>query len=141
MTRLLEHLDDVPMDSTHVVSIEERKEKRSARQLKLYWKLMRELANSGKGGRDTPEGFDEECKYRWTMPILLADNDFIGDLWQSYRVAHPGKEAVLPFVQQVIHNSDLNTKQMAEVLDSIYRYYEYHGVALTHPEDLQLLEY
>lgn len=141
MQRVLEALDEIPLDGSHVVKISDKKEKRSVRQLRYLWKLIRAIASSGKGSHDTAEGVEVEIKWRFLRPLLISSDTMYAEIMLAVDERYAGDPDMMRFTTaKLFHFSDLNTAEMAECLDGILTYYGRH-VDLPIPEEIGLLDY
>lgn len=134
---ILNALEICPLDGSHIVTIEKRKSKRSHLQNAYLWLLYSTIAKSGKGKHDVKEDVDAASKYLFRN-IWFADDEFEHDLYQLWVSSHPHE--IKWYCEHHLHTSALNTKQMAEYLDSILTYFG-REIDLPHPEDLKLIEY
>ena len=134
MVAILNALEICPIDSSHIVIISDKKEKRSAKQLSFLWKLFRAVAASGIGNADTAEDVELSCKWRFLRPMLVSIDTRYAEILQSVEKLYAGDPAMMKFVTgKLFHFSDLNTAEMAEVLTQIIDYYTRHGVSLPDP--------
>ena len=137
MERLLIDLDDVPLDGKWIITISDKKLKRSTLQNNYYWLLMTTIADSGKGKHDVKEVVSAACKYLFKQ-IWFADNENEYDLYKLWVAARPLE--IEWYCEHHLSTSKLNTKQFAEYLDSIITYYG-REIDLPMPDDRKLLEY
>ena len=96
---------------------------------------MRYLAKSGVGHTESAIGFDEWCKWKFTLPEICADDDWMAEQWESYCQTHLTEDDHLTFARRFVHNGDLNTKQMADVITQIYHFFGEYGIELPDPND------
>lgn len=137
MQRVLEALDEIPLDGSHVVKISDKKASKSERQRKYQWLLYNTIAKSGKGNRESAADVDLDCKYMFRN-VWFQDDE---DLHRMFAlVVNNDMTLIKKFCKESLHTESLNTKEMGEYLDSILTHYG-HDIVLPHPEDLQLLEY
>lgn len=110
----------------------------------LQWRWYHDVANAGIGGKheSTKNGVHLISKYRFARPILIRDNSFFADLWNTWFTLHGDNEERMEwFVDTQVHTEKFNTSQMAEYLTDFQRYYTSKGVTLTDHDDRKLLEY
>lgn len=124
-----------PMPFT--VTIAEGKH-RTNPQNKLQRKWMTEI--SEQLGDCTPEDVRGECKLRFGVPILRAENE-------AFRVSYDRVVKPLPYETKVELmkepislpvTSMMTTKQKTAYLDAIHRHYSAQGIVLTDPDPMGL---
>ena len=122
MEVILKALDDTPIDGKWVVTISDRKEHRSVKQLRLYWLLINTIVKSGRGGEHEANKIilDLKLKFKYAFPLLVSDDSRVAESWLLWHTHNPEKDDASWWVGKNIHIGDLSVKQMSEVLESIY---------------------
>ena len=128
---ILQELEICPLDGSHIVTISDKKEKRSARQLRYMWKLIRFVAASGKGSNDTPEKVELAFKWLFLKPMLISADTRYAEVMQEVERKYAQDPELMKFVTgKLFHFSDLDVHEMAEVQQQITDYYGSKGVYL-----------
>lgn len=128
---ILQELEICPLDGSHIVTISDKKEKRSSRQLRYMWKLFRTIASSGMGSAETAEGVELICKWLFLRPMLVSIDTRYAEVLHEVEKIYAGDPELMRFVTgRLFHFSDLDVHEMAEVLQQITDYYGSKGVYL-----------
>ena len=136
---LINRLVGIECDGSIKVVISDSGSK-SAKQRGLNWRWNSEVAAAGIGGRheSTKDGVHLVAKYRWALPILIRDDDFFADLYQSWVERHGHDEEKMRwFVDSQVHTERMSTSQVAEFLTEFQRHYG-PLVNLTDPDSMGL---
>jgi hypothetical protein len=99
-----------------------------------YEQIAREL------GEDTPEGVKAECKLRFAVPILRAEEEDFRQMYDGAikgRLSYEQKLAVMRFLPAT---SLMNTDQLSRYLQDVQKAYA-GRVELCFPEELSELKY
>ena len=122
---ILDAVSDLPQDGKWIVTISDKKERRSVRQLRTYWLLINTIVKSGMGGRheSTTEHLDLKLKFSYAFPMLVADDSRVAESWLLWHTNNPSSKDAEWWVRQNIHIGNLSVKQMAILLEDIYHEY------------------
>lgn len=122
-----------------VVRIDQKEDKLSAAQRRLYWLWMTEYGNHRGLDKEEASSF---FKYKYLSVIYNRDN--VGEYPVTFRTMKELKktgasqyEALRQFVANMISITEATTKQMAEYLNDIEVWCLKDGVKLTCPDDLK----
>ena len=109
----------------------------TAKQRRLRWLWMGEVAVSGLGQHDTKEDVDLGAKWQFARPILLRDDDMFGAIYAYFMDLMKGSpvfsESCKQFTEQYISVSRMTKKQQSEYLSEFQRFWISKGVNLTDP--------
>lgn len=135
---LITLIDELPTDGSMMVEVKKTSGVSTAKQMRLRWLWMGEVAKSGLGKYDTSVNVDLGAKYMFGVPILKRDDDIFAMLYQYFI------DTVTPYVNysgmlkafirgHVSISKLMNRKQQAEYLTNFQDYWTYKGVNLTDP--------
>lgn len=89
-----------------------------------YRQISHELAE------DTPEGVKAECKLRFGVPILRADDEDFRSVWDERIKGMFSYEQKLSLMRYMPVTSLMTVEQMAAYLDTLQKEYARRGVIL-----------
>ena len=127
----LAHIASLPQDGRWTVKITEKKETRSEKQKRLWWKWMRDLEPQL---GDVADVIEARCKYKFVRPILFEREPILVEMFAT--IEHLGEDAIREAAKRLIHISDLSVADMTAALNGVERYYGAKGYSLTHPVDV-----
>ena len=136
-------IDQIEPDGAMTVVVKKTDKSPTARQMRLRWLWMDEVAKSGIGRFDTAFDVDLGAKYQFAIPILLKDDDIFYMLYDHFTKtieAYVNKsELVKSFCERHVSISKLMTRrQQAQYLTNFQMYWDSKGVGLTNPDDLKV---
>ena len=138
-------IDQMPIDGSCTVITKKTDVSPTARQRRLRWKWMGEIAQSGLGQNDTKDGVDMYCKWKFARPILLRDSEVFGASFAGFENLVKDydpflkKELYKEFTRDYISPEKLMTKaQEAEYLRDIQNFWTRLGVEMTDPSMMGL---
>ena len=129
---------ELPIDGTMEVIVKKVDKSSTAKQRRLRWMWMGEIANSGLGRYDTKETVDLACKWQFALPILKRDDVLFGEIYNFFIETvkdYPNfGECCKQFCTQYVSVKNMTVRQHAEYLTDLQRYWTQKGVSLTDPE-------
>ena len=133
-------IDEMPTDGSEQVEFKKVDKSPTARQMRLRFQWMGEVADSGIGKFDTKHGVDLGAKYQFGVPILKRDDDLFVMMWEHFiETIEPyvnSSALIKQFVERHLSISKLmSRKQQAEYLTNFQRYWSRKGIALSDPAD------
>jgi hypothetical protein len=131
-------LEELPVDGSHEVIIQEYSENRSMKQHRLYWKWVTEIANHMGIGKDE---MHFAFKEKYAVPIYIRDDEGFAtmvDAVKQVRRQGMNREAdkIKHRIVELTSTTDFTVKQMMEMLNSIEQWAGEIGAEITFPEDL-----
>lgn len=131
-------LEELPVDGSHEVIIQEYSENRSAKQNRLYFKWCGEIANHMGITKDDAHHMFKE---RYAVPIFIRDDEGYATMVQAVKsVRRQGMNQEANNMKQKIveltSTTDFSIKQMAEYMHDIEVYATEIGAEISFPEDL-----
>ena len=136
-TFALSLVGEIEPDGTMEVIIKKIDGSSTAKQRRLRWLWMGEVAVSGLGQHDTKEDVDLGAKWQFARPILLRDDDMFGAIYAYFMDLMTGTAAFSvackQFTEQYISVSRMTKKQQSEYLSEFQRFWIGKGVNLTDP--------
>ena len=106
---------------------------RSDKQNALSFKLYEHVSIVRK--EDTILGVRCFCKYKFGVPILIADDPEMMDYFKTV-FEHLSYESRIKAVRHIPVTSLMKVKQFARYLDNVYKNYESEGMTMPKPDDL-----
>ena len=133
-------IDELEEDGSMTVEIKKTGMDSTAKQMRLRFMWMGEIAQSGLGQHDTKMDVDLACKYKFGLPILLRDDDCFAVVYHHFQEAIEGygnySALIKQFCKDYVSISKLmSRKQQSEYLTDILDYWTRKGLGLTRPED------
>lgn len=136
-TFALSMVGEIEPDGTMEVIIKKIDGSSTAKQRRLRWLWMGEIARSGLGRHDTAKDVDRVCKWEFAIPIFKRDDPdfhsilrfFIGLVYD--RDDKP--EAWRKFLDKHVSVENMTRAQEAEYLTEVQRFWIGKGVSLTDP--------
>lgn len=129
---------ELPIDGTMEVIVKKVDKSSTAKQRRLRWMWMGEIANSGLGRYDTKETVDLACKWQFALPILKRDDVLFGEIYNFFIETvkdYPNfGKCCKQFCTQYVFVKNMTVRQHAEYLTDLQRYWTQKGVSLTDPE-------
>lgn len=129
---------ELPIDGTMEVIVKKVDKSSTAKQRRLRWMWMGEIANSGLGRYDTKETVDLACKWQFALPILKRDDILFGEIYNFFIETvkdYPNfGKCCKQFCTQYVSVKNMTVRQHAEYLTDLQRYWTQKGVSLTDPE-------
>lgn len=130
-------LEEMPVDGSKTIVFKATDISSTAKQRRLQWLWLTEIANSGLGQDDTKEAVHIRAKMMFAHPILMRDDEVYPLLYKAFKEAVKTSENyafyIKEFADQYISTERLSRKQRAEYLRDIQLYWTDKGVELTDP--------
>ncbi len=133
-------IDQMPNDGSEQVTFKKVDKSSTARQMRLRFKWMGQLAKSGLGKHDTKMSANLGAKYQFGLPILLRDDALFCGMYNHFlETIEPyvnNGSLIKEFVERHMSISKLmSRKQQAEYLSDFQQYWVRKGVNLCDPSD------
>lgn len=130
---LLRFIEKQPLPFTSSVT---KGGKRTAQQNRLAWLWYGEIAHQLE--HQTAEEVRGECKLRFGVPILRAENDDFAEKYDQHVKGLPYETKVALMMEPLDFPITrlMTTRQQTAYLDAIHRHYSGEGIVLTDPGEL-----
>jgi hypothetical protein len=125
-------IDNLEIDSPHVVRIRPHVKKRTEAQNRLYFLQIDYLARET--GYYNPKELHERLKEEFLFPIYSRDDEDFSELVAAAKAAGPG---ALRALKRSVSTTDAKTIQMSEYMERIKWQAAEYGLTLPVPEDLR----
>lgn len=131
-------IEELPVDGSHEVIIQEYSENRSAKQRRLQWLWNTEIGNHMGLSKDEVHYMMKE---KFAVPIFIRDDEGYAEMVESVkavRKAGMNKEAdrIKRIIVENTSTEDFTVKQCTEYLKDMEHYASEIGATITFPEDL-----